>query len=115
MERLTGIESKSQRTVFLVGIGHGATHWIIGSMYVLLPFIQQDMGLSYTAVGVLISVFHISAFATNFGSGFLVDVTGRRIFFDDGFSYLGRLSFSGYRLGVGNDLLDYCNGFYRRN
>jgi MFS family permease len=80
IERLTGIESKSQRTVFLVGIGHGATHWIIGSMYVLLPFIQQDLGLSYTAVGVLISVFHISAFATNFGSGFLVDVTGRRVF-----------------------------------
>ena len=70
-ERLTGIELKNQGTVFLVGLGHGATHWIIGSVYVLLPFIQQDLNLSYTAVGVLISVFHISAFIANFGSGFL--------------------------------------------
>ncbi len=78
-ERLTGIELKNQGTVFLVGLGHGATHWIIGSVYVLLPFIQQDLNLSYTAVGVLISVFHISAFIANFGSGFLVDMTRQRV------------------------------------
>jgi MFS family permease len=79
IERLTGLEWKNQGTVFLVGFGHAGTHWIIGSFYVLLPFIQRDLQLSYTAVGVLFSVFHISAFAANFGSGLLVDVTGRRV------------------------------------
>ena len=79
IERLTGLEWKNQGTVFLVGFGHAGTHWIIGSLYVLLPFIQQDLQLSYTAVGALFSVFHVSAFAANFGSGLLVDVTGRRV------------------------------------
>ena len=79
IERLTGLEWKNQGTVFLVGFGHAGTHWIIGSFYVLLPFIQRDLQLNYTAVGALLSVFHISAFAANFGSGLLVDVTGRRV------------------------------------
>ena len=79
VERLTGLESKSQGTVFLIGSGHGGIHWIIGSIYVLLPFIQRDLGLSYTVIGTLITIFHISAFAANFASGLLVDVTGRRV------------------------------------
>ncbi|MDA0305027.1 MAG: MFS transporter [Proteobacteria bacterium] len=79
IERLTGLERKNQGTVFLVGFGHGGTHWIIGSIYVLLPFIQRDLGLSYTSLGVLFMIFHFSAFAANFGSGLLVDVTGRRV------------------------------------
>jgi len=79
IERLTGLERKGQGMVFLVGFGHGGTHWIIGSIYVLLPFIQRDLGLSYTALGTLFTIFHFSAFAANFGSGLLVDVTGRRV------------------------------------
>ena len=79
IERLTGLQRKSQGTVFLVGFGHGGTHWIVGSIYVLLPFIQRDLGLSYTALGTLFTIFHFSAFAANFASGLLVDVTGRRV------------------------------------
>ena len=95
IERLTGMGIKNQGTVFLVGLGHAATHWIIGSIYVLLPFIQQDLELSYTAVGILISVFHISAFAANFGSGLLVDVTGSRVFLMLVSLVLGALAFLG--------------------
>ena len=87
------MEFRNQGTVFLVGLGHAATHWIIGSIYVLLPFVQQDLKLSYTAVGVLISVFHISAFAANFGSGLLVDMTGRRVFLMMVSLVLGALAF----------------------
>lgn len=79
IERLSGLQWKDQGTVFLVGLGHAGTHWIIGSIYVLLPFIQRDLELSYSAVGALFTIFHFSAFAANFGSGLLVDVTGRRV------------------------------------
>lgn len=79
IERLTGLEWKNQGTVFLVGLGHAGTHWIIGSIYVLLPFIQRDLQLSYTAIGALFTIFHLSAFVANFASGLLVDVTGRRV------------------------------------
>ena len=79
IERLTGLEWKGQGTVFLVASGHGGTHWIAATFYLLLPFITRDLGLTYAEAGLLVAVFHLSAFAANFGSGLVVDVTGRRV------------------------------------
>ena len=79
IERLTGLEWKGQGTVFLVASGHGGTHWIAATFYLLLPFITRDLGLSYAEAGMLVAVFHLSAFAANFGSGLVVDVTGKRV------------------------------------
>ncbi len=62
-----------------MGLGHGGTHWIIGTVYVLLPFIAKDLGLTYVQAGALITAFHLAAFAANFGSGAVVDVTGRHV------------------------------------
>ena len=42
IERLTGLEWKGQGTVFLVASGHGGTHWIAATFYLLLPFITRD-------------------------------------------------------------------------
>ncbi|MFQ5765928.1 MAG: MFS transporter, partial [Rhodospirillales bacterium] len=81
IERLTGLEWKGQGVVFLVGVGHGGTHWIAATFYLILPFITRDLGLSYAEAGTLVAVFHLSAFAANFGSGLVVDVTGRRVIF----------------------------------
>ncbi len=79
IERLTGLEWKGQGTVFLVASGHGGTHWIAATFYLLLPFITRDLGLTYAEAGMLVAVFHLSAFAANFASGLVVDVTGRRV------------------------------------
>ncbi len=81
IERLTGLERKGQGIVFLVGLGHGGTHWIAATFYLLLPFITRDLGLAYAEAGALVAVFHLSAFAANFGSGLVVDVSGRRVVF----------------------------------
>ena len=67
--------------VVLVGLGHGATHWIAMIFLVLLPFINKDLGLTYVEAGALVSVFHVASLAANFGSGPLVDLTGRRVLF----------------------------------
>ena len=64
-----------------MGLGHSAIHWIAAFFYLLIPFIGPDLGLSYTDTGVLVSVFHISSWVANFGSGLLVDITGRRMLF----------------------------------
>lgn len=72
---------KDQGPIWLIGLGHGATHWIAGTFYVLLPFLTKDLGLSYTEAGLLVSVFHVSSFVANFGSGALVDMTGRKVIF----------------------------------
>ena len=81
IERLTGLERKGQGIVFLVGSGHGGTHWVAATFYLLLPFITTDLRLSYAEAGALVAVFQLAAFAANFGSGLVVDVTGRRVVF----------------------------------
>jgi len=81
IERLTGLEWKGQSTVFLLGLGHGGIHWTAATLYLLLPFITRDLGLTYTEAGLLVAVFHVSAFAANFASGLVVDVTGKRVVF----------------------------------
>ncbi len=79
IERLTGTTWKEQRSAFVVGMGHGATHWILASLYVLLPYLSQELGLSYTQAGSLITLFHASFFAANIGSGAVVDIVGRHV------------------------------------
>ncbi len=79
IERLTGLRGKGQGPAFLVASGHAATHWIIGTFYVLLPYITAELGLTYAQAGGLVSVFHAAAFAANAGSGAVVDIRGRRV------------------------------------
>ncbi len=81
IERLTGLGRQGQGVVFLVGAGHGGTHWVAATFYLLLPFIITDLKLSYAEAGALVAVFQLAAFAANFGSGLVVDVTGRRVVF----------------------------------
>jgi len=79
VQRLTGLHWRQQGPIMLVGMGHGATHWLLGTFYILLPFIARHLELSYTEAGLLVSTIHISAFTTNLFSGLAVDVTGRRV------------------------------------
>jgi MFS family permease len=81
ISRLTGVHWREQGPAFLIGIGHGGTHWIATFFYLLLPFITRDLGLSYTDAGLLVAVLHLSSLFANFGSGLLVDITGRRVLF----------------------------------
>lgn len=77
----SSLRFKGQGSMWLIGLGHGATHWVAGSFYVLLPYLTKDLGLSYTEAGLLVSVLHVSSFAANFGSGAVVDMTGRKVIF----------------------------------
>ena len=72
---------KQQTPIFLVGGGHGATHWIAAFFYVLLPYLTQDLGISYAQAGIFVALFHISSFVTNFASGPVVDLSGRRVLY----------------------------------
>ena len=79
VQRLTGLHWREQGPIVLVGMGHGATHWLLGTFYILLPFIARQLELSYTEAGLLVSAVHMSSFGTNLFSGLVVDVTGRRV------------------------------------
>ncbi len=43
--RLTGVPWAKQGPAFLVGLGHGATHWLAAFFYLLLPFIVTMQAL----------------------------------------------------------------------
>ena len=73
------LQLKNQGPIYMMGLGHGATHWIAGILYMLLPVLREDLGMTYTQAGTLAAIFHVSSFAANFGSGALVDITGRKV------------------------------------
>ncbi|MFT5172673.1 MAG: MFS family permease, partial [Gammaproteobacteria bacterium] len=68
---------KGQGPMYMVGIAHGATHWLLGVFYILVPVLREDLGLSYTQAGILVSILHFASFGSNLVGGALVDVTGR--------------------------------------
>lgn len=61
--------------------GHGATHWMIGVFYILLPFVREDYGFSYTEIGFLLAAFEAGVLICSLASGPVVDMTGRRVIF----------------------------------
>jgi len=92
--RWTGVERKDQGPAFLTGLGHGGTHWVAGIFYILLPYINRDFDLSYAQAGALLAIFHASAFAANFVSGLVVDLTGRRVIFQIASLLMGAVALS---------------------
>lgn len=70
---------RDQGPILMLSLGHGATHWIVGTLYILLPLIKDSLGLSYAEAGLFLSVYHASSFVANFATGLAVDVSGRRV------------------------------------
>jgi MFS family permease len=87
--------------MYAVSLGHGATHWIQGTFYTLLPFVTSGLGLSYTEAGLLVSAFFLSSFLANVPSGVVVDMTGRRVPFQVASIALGAIALAGFSLAPG--------------
>ena len=51
----------------------------MGTLYILVPFVSEELGLSYAEAGAVFSAMAIASFAVNIGSGAIVDLTGRRV------------------------------------
>lgn len=75
----TILRVRGQGPIIMLSLGHGATHWITGTLYILLPVIKESLGLSYAEAGLFLSCYHISSFVANFMTGLAVDVSGRRV------------------------------------
>jgi predicted MFS family arabinose efflux permease len=73
------MRTSGQGPIILLSLGHGATHWIVGTLYILLPLIKDSLGLSYAEAGLFLSAYHVCSFIANFVTGLAVDVSGRRV------------------------------------
>jgi len=63
--------------VWGASVGHGFTHWYPSTFYMLLPLIKDEMGLSYTQMGFLITVRYLVSAVANLPAGMLTDLAGK--------------------------------------
>ena len=66
---------------YLMAAGHGASHWITGTFFLLLPKIREELGFSYAEISLIGTIYFIGSFSSNIASGPAVDMSGRRVLF----------------------------------
>jgi MFS transporter, FSR family, fosmidomycin resistance protein len=74
------LTSSERTTAFaLIGAGHTMSHIYILTLPPLFFLIKADLGISYAALGLLVTVFHVATGICQIPSGFLVDRIGARV------------------------------------
>ena len=66
------------RTIGLVGLAHGSSHFFHMLLPPLFPLFIRDFGLSYSDVGLLMTIFFVISGIGQALSGFVVDRIGAR-------------------------------------
>lgn len=66
------------RTIALVGMAHGTSHFFHMLLPPLFPLLIRDFGFSYSELGLLVTVFFIVSGVGQAFSGFIVDRLGAR-------------------------------------
>jgi MFS transporter, FSR family, fosmidomycin resistance protein len=69
---------RAWRELWLITIGHGLTHWYPSTFYLLLPLIGNELGLSYSQIGLIMTCQYIASAVANVPGGVLVDTVGRK-------------------------------------
>jgi len=68
--------------IALIGVGHAISHFYHLAVPVLFPLMKVSLGVSYTELGLLATLFYVASGICQFIAGFLVDHYGaRRILF----------------------------------
>src|SRR3954465_10881353 len=73
-----GAAPRSFKDVWLLSLGHGLTHWYTATFYLLLPLIGRELGLSYTEIGLIMTVQHVVGAISNLPGGMVVDAVGQK-------------------------------------
>ena len=69
---------QSFREVWLITFGHSLTHWYPATFYLLLPIIGNELGLSFSQIGLIMTCQYIAGAVANVPGGVLVDTVGRK-------------------------------------
>jgi MFS family permease len=70
--------SQSLRELWLITVGHALTHWYPATFYLLLPIIGNELGLSFSQIGLIMTCQYIAGAVANVPGGVLVDTVGRK-------------------------------------
>ncbi|MBT8369539.1 MAG: MFS transporter, partial [Deltaproteobacteria bacterium] len=66
------------KTLILISFGHFTGHWYIGVLMLVLPLLKKEFGLSFTEIGLIISIRSLASAFGNTSSGVIVDLVGKR-------------------------------------
>ena len=69
---------RNLQVLTLVGSGHAVSHLYLLALPPLFPLLREDLGASYAALGLLVTVFNVATGAAQIPAGFLVDRFGAR-------------------------------------
>ena len=70
--------SGAWRELWLITTGHALTHWYPATFYLLLPLIGNELGLTYSQIGLIMTCQYVAAAIANIPGGMLVDTIGRK-------------------------------------
>ena len=114
-----GAWGKDARVLGLLGAGHAVSHFYMLALPPLFPLLRADLGVSYTELGLLVTLFNVATGAAQIPAGVLTDRVGaRRLLFAGlacmatAFTVLGLVAAPSYGLlvallliaGVGNSV-----------
>jgi len=68
---------KTDPALVAVSLGHAITHWYPSALYIVLPYLARDLGLTYSQVGVLMGWNYFTSFFINLPAGIIVDMVGK--------------------------------------
>jgi MFS family permease len=66
------------REVWLISAGHMMTHWYPATFYLLLPLIGNELGLSFSQIGSILTCQFVAGALSNLPGGMVVDAIGRK-------------------------------------
>ena len=75
---LTAVSPRTFKDVWLISLGHGLTHWYTATFYILLPLIGKELGLTYTQIGLIMTIQHLAGAISNLPGGMVVDMVGQK-------------------------------------
>jgi MFS transporter, FSR family, fosmidomycin resistance protein len=73
-----GSAPRTFKEVWLISAGHGLTHWYTATFYLLLPLIGKELGLTYTQIGLIMTIQHLAGAISNLPGGMIVDTIGQK-------------------------------------
>ncbi|MCC2957637.1 MFS transporter [Massilia sp. IC2-477] len=80
---------RDARVICLVGLAHGTSHFYHLILAALIPWLKPAFGLSYTELGLLMTVFFVVSGVGQALAGFVVDRFGARAVLFSGIAMLG--------------------------
>jgi MFS family permease len=66
------------RNMGLITLAHGLTHWYPATFFMLLPLIGNELGLTYSQIGFIMTCQYAAGALSNVPGGMLVDMWGKK-------------------------------------